>query len=187
MCKASQVHIDMETLVKGCARRNLSQRRLVTAVATLPEEPACPWAWKHADNNSPKAAFLFEGGAWHREGTNCRRGDIHFSHHCHRCTSAQPLSQYRGSSRLAFSLSFTSIGFLLSPLWASFASDTRSTNDFFFSPPCSHFNCRVYVIPLGIAIATCIIIYAVKTKLVAIYLLTRCPGITRVNSLILWL
>lgn len=58
---------------------------------------------------------------------------------------------------------------------------------FFFPPPCSHFNCRVYVIPSGTAIATCIIIYAVKTKLMAIYLLTPCPGITWVNSLILWL
>lgn len=192
MCQANWLCVDMETLVKKGARNNLPLRShsgFTTAVETFPEEPAGPWSIKTRGLTTylQKQHFCWKAARLTRRMQNV--AETTSSSHITVTAACQhsPVSQRGGSSRVAFNLSFTSIGFLLSPLWASFASDTRSTNDFFFPPPCSHFNCRVYVIPLGTAIATCIIIYAVKTELVAIYLLTLCPGITWVNSLILWL
>lgn len=43
-----------------------------------------------ADDVSPKAAFLLEGGASHQKGAKCGGDDILFSHHCHCYISAQP-------------------------------------------------------------------------------------------------
>lgn len=185
--QANRLWVGMDILVKNCARNNLPWE----------VSPGLWWQLQHSGGASRSA---HEGGPrklgmclqqqqlrsrQHISPESCKAQhcDILLCHHCHCGISAQPVSH---SSRVAFSLCFTSIGFLTSPCEHRFLQ-TPALLMIFFPPPCSHFNCGVCVIPSGTAIATCIIIYAVKAKLTAICLLTPCPGITRVNSLILWL
>lgn len=140
MCQANWLHVDLETLVKNGARNNLplrSHSRFPTTVATFPEEPAGPGSIKTRGLTTylQKQHFCWKAARLARRVPNA--AETTSSSHITVTVTYQhsPVSQRRGSSRVAFNLSFTSIGFLLSPLWASFASDTRSTNDFFFPSP----------------------------------------------------
>lgn len=63
---------------------------LMTAVATLPEEPAGSWSIKTCWQQISKSSISV--WRWHiaPEGHKMCQDDIVFSHHHHHCTSAQP-------------------------------------------------------------------------------------------------